>query len=644
MADQQPLVYSFEATGDDNVRKALEGISGALENSEKAAKATESAFGGLTGGLANAFNKFESIKRGLSEVAGYFAEFAELGDRTDDAFKAMSGSISEATKRLDGQVKSVDLAIARNRAMQAGLQLNDHDFANLTIRAKEFADATGGDMTAAIDQLTGALLSGSARALRPFGIDTGNAKTESGKFAAALASLERQSGDTSDKADTLGAKIDQLKASLSDAAGGFARGVAQSTSFKEALDDLIPNISKSGDTIGQTFQRLGVEVGEFVGVAIKDIKSFTQFLGDVIPVSKIVESVNTALGAIKKLIPSGKSGLLGLLPEGIQAFGIAVKNAIPKSVVDAWDAHLSRTADIAKKSAKNIAEANAAISAGSEEFTGQSKKLTPDSRSGGGENKALAQQAKDLQAIAERAQIEMDWRRKVAEDNERWAEAQREKYIQELTKQVEEGERIEADQFRKRQENLDKEYEARQYLVEVANRKQEEYNEKQKKFAAEIGQYGAAAAAPIAQALDAAAFSGKNLLKAIKEQASAKLRGLGIEYTVRASAEVAEAFAFPALAGTHLLAAAKFAGVAAASFGGAALLGGGGGSATAVTTGGGGSSTTTASGFGNNTTGAGGNAGGGSIIVNVQSLVPTAQTGKVIADSLAATRRQYGYA
>lgn len=597
MADQQPLVYSFEATGDDNVRKALEGISGALENSEKAAKATESAFGGLTGGLANAFNKFESIKRGVSEIFGALSEFAEMGDRTSEVFGSMAGSIGEATKRLDGQVKSIDLAIARNRALQAGLELNDHDYANLVVKAKEYADATGGDVTAAVDQLTGALVSGSSRALKPFGIDLGNAKSGADKFKTALASMDRQVGDTTLHAESLADRFDQLKAAVSDAVSGFARGISESKGLQQAIEAMVPSIDLSAGA----FRKFGVRIGEHIAEMAKNVVSFGKLFLDVFSLD-------------------------------------------PQRVLGAFDSYIKRSVQNSQVAAQNIAEAVEKIDKAAQvTATGESRR-TSGGGGGGGGNSAIAQQAKDLQAIAERAQIEMDWRRKVAEDNERWAEAQREKYIQELTKQVEEGERIEADQFRKRQENLDKEYEARQYLVEAANRKQEEYNEKQKKFAAEIGQYGAAAAAPIAQALDAAAFSGKNLLKAIKEQASAKLRGLGIEYTVRAGAEVAEAFALPALAGTHLLAAAKFTGVAAASFGGAALLGGGGGSATAVTTGGGGSSTTTASGFGNNTTGAGGNAGGGSIIVNVQSLVPTAQTGKVIADSLAATRRQYGYA
>lgn len=249
MADND-MKFRIGLEGDEAVQRGLQNLGGA--------------FDGFGGRVAIAVAKFTALKTAASAIIGPLLEAGERAEKISAAYGAMSGSIDEAARRMNNMVTSLDLVTAKNRAAQAGIELSGHDFANVAVAADKFADALGIDTQQAIDQLTSGIVSMNERGLRQFGIHVDSSKSRSENLNNIMKQLETSVGKTAAAADTLGGSLDQMKNALTDAKDGFIKGVAESDLFKSALAQLAGQSSKTEMTVAQSFERMGKSVARSV--------------------------------------------------------------------------------------------------------------------------------------------------------------------------------------------------------------------------------------------------------------------------------------------------------------------------------------------------------------------------------------------
>lgn len=111
----------------------------------------------------------------------------------------------------------VDVQRAGMELLTAGIQVNQNQLDQVTRRAAIFAQQTGVETSQALDTLTGALISGSTRALRPFGADLVALGGESHTAQQRLDGLTTSTAGMSTATDDARTKVLRLRDSIDDA-------------------------------------------------------------------------------------------------------------------------------------------------------------------------------------------------------------------------------------------------------------------------------------------------------------------------------------------------------------------------------------------------------------------------------------------
>lgn len=191
--------------------------------------------------VASQFNR-------IFEANEKFAQFLERGGRVGDIMAATKVNVDAVTAAVDNQISRVDAAVAANRAWQAGLELNTQQMADVILVAKKFADAMGADLTDAVGTLTGAIIRGNERGLKPFGLQAGTT-TE------ILEQLNARVKGLSGAADDAGDNVGRLRVSWDDFVDSVAEGAAADGPLSHGLG-LIASLTHwmaSGTTAAHTF-------------------------------------------------------------------------------------------------------------------------------------------------------------------------------------------------------------------------------------------------------------------------------------------------------------------------------------------------------------------------------------------------------
>lgn len=158
--------------GDARIRVTVEGAREGADDLDRVAGANKKVEDSAKGsgdqlmGLRDAF-----LAVGAASAIMKWKELIDEGDKLSDVMGQLGDASNEAARDVtQGLIPSIDLAVARGKLLAAQLQLTDQQFAAVAAAAQVFALRTGTDGAQALEQLTGALVSGNARGLRPFGI------------------------------------------------------------------------------------------------------------------------------------------------------------------------------------------------------------------------------------------------------------------------------------------------------------------------------------------------------------------------------------------------------------------------------------------------------------------------------------------
>jgi len=283
----EPVVTQFKSDEEDllrgmNVgRDALGRFTERADETATAAAGMSSSFSALATELSSRFvitagdvvNFAERMGRGLFNMA-------VEASKTADIMSALTVDISGASEALHGTVRQVDLAKAANRAMEAGLDLTGEQFRAVAVAAAGYAQRTGIDTVQAIDTLTGALLTGASRGLKPFGlaiddVAKGLDATEemAAKQAAAVEALTAKYGDATVELQGLDDSIDQLSVAFHEflllvgagAEGPLGSAVSDLNDLFAGLVLTMQGLPRAGSALSGIFEDLAITL-EDVGL------------------------------------------------------------------------------------------------------------------------------------------------------------------------------------------------------------------------------------------------------------------------------------------------------------------------------------------------------------------------------------------
>lgn len=213
-------------SNDVTIRIGVEGAgeaAGEIERVGGAARETGSAFDTLAEKALAAF--------AFERVAASVAEWTREAERLGDVMVGLGGRSSEAATVMGVQLlSSLDAVSARTRLLNADLDISDQQFQALQLHAAAYAATTGQEVAPVLDRLTGALISGSERGMRPFGFALQEGATRAQNQAAALdamtAALQRNQQVVRDSTGALD-MWDGVLLRTKERVGAFAQGLLE---------------------------------------------------------------------------------------------------------------------------------------------------------------------------------------------------------------------------------------------------------------------------------------------------------------------------------------------------------------------------------------------------------------------------------
>lgn len=239
----EPIKIKVVAEGTGEASNNLDKVGGSLDRMRAKSQESAGGIGELRGALMAA---------GFMRAATEIKQLAEEGDALADAMSQLRGhSIELARDVTQHLIPSFALATNAGRLLTAEVAFTDEQFAAAAAAAQVFALRTGTDGSAALDRLTGALVQGNARGLRPFGIALQEGQSGAAGTAEALRQLSTQlDANTANIAantggiDRLGAAYHTARESL----GTFEAGIVETI---VAAHDLLAELVTLPVTLGQ---------------------------------------------------------------------------------------------------------------------------------------------------------------------------------------------------------------------------------------------------------------------------------------------------------------------------------------------------------------------------------------------------------
>lgn len=204
-------------------------------------KATKDASGGaLT--LGNALSELArdgiaSAVAGLEEFARNIPEAAARSEAHAETLARLGGAYEAVQRATNGAVSAEQAAGVQQRALQAGLRLSGQELAAVTLRAREFARATGGDVNQALDQLTDQLIQ-PGEELAKFGVRLRSGMAAGDAMREALRQLGAQAATTGASQVTLAESMEMASRAGREAGDALSGIIAQRLELRDFFTQL----------------------------------------------------------------------------------------------------------------------------------------------------------------------------------------------------------------------------------------------------------------------------------------------------------------------------------------------------------------------------------------------------------------------
>lgn len=598
----------------DNLNQALQQNTEALEENTNATNNQTEASGGFLESMESMATGFNSALEVGKKWFDGLQTIATEYNRQSGIINGFTGTISESSNRINGLISNLNLMQASSRLAATGLQLADHDLANIAVAAQQYSQRTGADLNESFNQLTEALNSGSSEALHRFGIETGGATDKVEGQMNAIRSLDEQYGNIESDATGVAAMMTRLKVATENATTAFIEQISGSEELQGSLSEL-------GNEFSGLLQDMGLVDGEFdiIQTAADSFK---------IVVIALSDKIRFMVQALREFAQGHYETAFTRLTQAMNDVGL-VQGAANRV-----------SNENRQRQQQNQQRENQAPT--------QSTVTTPTPRrSGGGGG---GSRTDELQAFWDRENAQAhqrveDLRNEFAlsdqfNNAQELAEQQRLDLYHQQTDAIKD--RIDAEQFAAEQAQIqaDKEIQNQKDLAET-ERQRNSVQESMNKHVEQFNNFQSLGV----QLAQTGAAHGK---KAVKEQLKEWLKSFAIKQSLDGGKELAEGIALStnpltaAQASGHYISAAKHFALAAAAGGGAAGLAAGG-----AGSGGGAGSKETGDKPSSKPTGVGSSDSSntsGNVIINIQgqTYLTQAQVGGAIKDALQAHTARYG--
>lgn len=187
--------------------------------------------------LQSAIQMIGQLAGAVKDAVIFLDEYAEKMSLVDMEL------INYADKMSKAQVGSLGLMSAMGRLNIAGVQVTKEQFAAMSVAADDYADRIGGSPVEAMDSLTSAIIRGSERGLKPFGIEVDATNKKMDGTAQALDQIGKKFGDVDGDVKYLSEAFVGIKNNTTDFFGAIWNGITSTggpfTSFLSEVSDLI---------------------------------------------------------------------------------------------------------------------------------------------------------------------------------------------------------------------------------------------------------------------------------------------------------------------------------------------------------------------------------------------------------------------
>lgn len=201
-----------------------------FEEATKHASAGVNTFAGALGELAH--NGIAAAVAGLEEFARNIPEAAARSEAHAETLARLGGAYAEVQRATNGAVSAEQAAAVQQRVLQSGLRLSGQELAAVTLRAREFARATGGDVNQALDQLADQLVN-PGEELAKFGVRLQTGMAQGDALREALRQLGAQAQTMGASQVTLAESMEMASRAAREAGDALAGMIAQRLELRD---------------------------------------------------------------------------------------------------------------------------------------------------------------------------------------------------------------------------------------------------------------------------------------------------------------------------------------------------------------------------------------------------------------------------
>ena len=129
---------------------------------------------------------------GLVNLGSAVKDRVEDLQKFSQVWSRLEVDVTKADSAAAGLIDTFEIMRAANKFQQADLEITDQQLANLTKATAAYAKATGEDATQSFIRFSTAIVNGSARGLKPLGIQMKTGGDQAKNFQEAMDALEKK--------------------------------------------------------------------------------------------------------------------------------------------------------------------------------------------------------------------------------------------------------------------------------------------------------------------------------------------------------------------------------------------------------------------------------------------------------------------
>jgi hypothetical protein len=237
----------------------------------EAIQQTSAALDRMRGGASNAANavnrfgdRLGNFRGTVRDAVGAVMEFAQaLGDATAAeakqvrALSLLGGAYDAVAQQTNGVISAQEALTARGTLTNTGLQVTAEQLALMSRAAREYALATGGEATQALEQMTDALGEASEDGLRRFNLQVQQGVPRQQQFNAALQQLQERFRGTAPAALAADERVGVFTRTLTETKNLVLGSLAQGL---EAFGSTLTRVGGSSDSFTENLRQLNTEL------------------------------------------------------------------------------------------------------------------------------------------------------------------------------------------------------------------------------------------------------------------------------------------------------------------------------------------------------------------------------------------------